>query len=339
MGDGGGKLLWGRSAAGRGAVGPLWGCAAVWSRRPGPVQTQRGGRQDPAPLPQHPQVLRHPPTAASRHGALPCTGRPPARRPPPVHGGGVRPPPHPRGPLPFAPALPCLSGTGQPPPGLGRAGAGCQPHGGDPGCPHPQAGARRCPPVPVLLVLAKLVAAAEPVGSRNDRTVGALLGLLLCLAVGLAVAWHRLCRLSAGRYHPRPMGRRALALLRDCWHWLRGQGDPAVRPCHGDGEVATAAPWDREEELMPWSQDRRPDEEEEEEEKEEEEEEEEKPKEGAGEQEEEEAEAEAAPEGRGEPPGRRGGGGGSSAEALLSDLHAFSGTAAWGDARPHVTAL
>ncbi|XP_072721690.1 protein tyrosine phosphatase receptor type C-associated protein [Ciconia boyciana] len=194
------------------------------------------------------------------------------------------------------------------------------------------AGARRRPPVPVLLVLAKLVAAGEPVGSRNDRTVGALLGLLLCLAVGLAVAWHRLCRLSAGRYHPRPMGRRALALLRDCWHWLRGQGDPAVRPCHGDGEVATAAPWDGEEELMPWSQDRRPDEEEEEEEEEE------KPKEGAGEQEEEEAEAEAAPE-AGESPLGGGEAAGGSAEALLSDLHAFSGTAAWGDARPHVTAL
>ncbi|KAK4823030.1 hypothetical protein QYF61_025369 [Mycteria americana] len=199
------------------------------------------------------------------------------------------------------------------------------------------AGARRCPPAPVLLVLAELAAAGEPVGSRNDRTVGALLGLLLCLAVGLAVAWHRLCRLSAGRYHPRPMGRRALALLRGRWHRLRGQGDPTVRPCHGDGEVATAAPWDREEELMPWSQDRRPEEEEEEKE-EEEEEEEEKAKEGAGEQEEEQGEAEAAPE-AGESPLGGGEAAGGSAEALLSDLHAFSGTAAWGDARPHVTAL
>ncbi|XP_075019553.1 protein tyrosine phosphatase receptor type C-associated protein [Calonectris borealis] len=186
------------------------------------------------------------------------------------------------------------------------------------------AGAWRCPPAPVLLALAGLAAAGEPVGSRSDRAVGALLGLLLCLVVGLAVAWHHLCRLSAGRYHPRPMGRRALALLRGRWHRLRGRGDPAAQPCREDGKVA-AAPRDEEEELMPWSQDERPEEEEEKEEEEEEE-------------EAEEEEAEAAPE-AGESPPSGGQAAGGSAEALLSDLHAFSGTAAWGDARPHVTAL
>ncbi|XP_063187675.1 protein tyrosine phosphatase receptor type C-associated protein [Chroicocephalus ridibundus] len=159
-------------------------------------------------------------------------------------------------------------------------------------------------------------------GNRNDRAVGALLGLLLCLAVGLALAWHHLCRLSAGRYHPRPMGRRALELLRGRWHRLRGQGDTGPQSCQGDGEVA--APQE-EEELMPWSQEQRLEEKEEEEEREEEE--------------EEEEEAEAAPQGGESPPQGGEPAAGGSAEVLLSDLHAFSGTAGWGEARPHVTAL
>ncbi|KAM6133335.1 protein tyrosine phosphatase receptor type C-associated protein [Phoenicopterus ruber ruber] len=196
---------------------------------------------------------------------------------------------------------------------------------------HLQAGARWRPPAPVLLALAGLAAAGEPVGSRNDRTVGALLGLLLCLVVGLAVAWHHLCHLSAGRYHPRPMGRRALALLRGHWHRLRGGGGPAAQPCQGDGEVA-AAPQDEEEELMPWGQDQRAEDEEDEEDEEEEKQEEEE------DEQEEDEEAKAAPE-AGESPPSGGPAAGGSAEALLSDLHAFSGTAAWGDARPHVTAL
>ncbi|XP_017584113.1 PREDICTED: putative F-box protein At1g47300 [Corvus brachyrhynchos] len=81
---------------------------------------------------------------------------------------------------------------------------------------------------------------------------------------------------------------------------------------------------------IPARERRREQEEEEEDEQEEEKEEDEK--------EEDEEEAEAAPEG-GESPltGEKVAGG--SAEALLSDLHAFSGTAAWGDVRPHVTAL
>ncbi|XP_050567084.1 protein tyrosine phosphatase receptor type C-associated protein [Cygnus atratus] len=164
-------------------------------------------------------------------------------------------------------------------------------HLGFPG-PFPFRAGARCPPAPpLLLVLAGLAAAGEPVGSRSDRVVGALLGLLLCLAVGLALAWRHLCHLSAGRYHPRPMGRRALALLRSRWHQLQGREGPAEAPGDRDED---AAPPDEEEELMPWAQHQR--------------------------QEDEEAL-------------------GGSAEALLSDMHAFSGTAAWGDARPHVTAL
>uniref|UniRef100_A0A674GPE2 Protein tyrosine phosphatase receptor type C associated protein n=1 Tax=Taeniopygia guttata TaxID=59729 RepID=A0A674GPE2_TAEGU len=139
---------------------------------------------------------------------------------------------------------------------------------------------------PLLLALAGPAAAGDPAVARNDRAVAALLALLLCLALGLALAWHHLCRLSAGRYHPRPLGRRALELLRGQWHRLRSPGDPAATLGDGDTEVAVR---DEEEELMPWT-----------------------------------------PEG-GESPPSEGEVAGGSAEALLGDLHAFSGTAAWGD--------
>ncbi|XP_037994649.1 protein tyrosine phosphatase receptor type C-associated protein isoform X1 [Motacilla alba alba] len=180
---------------------------------------------------------------------------------------------------------------------------------------------------PLLLALAAPAAAGDPAVARNDRTVAALLGLLLCLALGLALAWHHLCRLSAGRYHPRPLGRRALQLLRGQWHRLRSPGDPAAALGDGDGELPVR---DEEEELMPWSLELRPQRDEEEEEEEDEQ--------AEDEKEEDEEEAEAAAEG-GESPLSEGQVAGGSAEALLSDLHAFSGTAAWGDARPHVTAL
>ncbi|XP_039923543.1 protein tyrosine phosphatase receptor type C-associated protein [Hirundo rustica] len=176
---------------------------------------------------------------------------------------------------------------------------------------------------PVLLALVGPAAAGDPAGARNDRAVAALLGLLLCLALGLALAWHHLCRLSAGRYHPRPLGHRALELLRGQWHRLRSPEDPAAALGDGDGEVAVR---DEAEELMPWSLERRPEQDEEDEQEEDED-------------EHEEDEAEAAPEG-GESPLSEGEAKGGSAEALLSDLHAFSGTAAWGDdVRPHGTAL
>ncbi|XP_064309031.1 protein tyrosine phosphatase receptor type C-associated protein [Phalacrocorax carbo] len=180
------------------------------------------------------------------------------------------------------------------------------------------AGARWPLPVSVLVALAGLAAAGEPEGSHSDRVVGALLGVLLCLVVGLAVAWHHLCQLSAGRYHPLPMGHRVLVLLRGRWRQLRGH----QHSCPIDGEVAAAAPLDEEKELMPWSQDQRPEDDEEEEKDEDDEPEEEREDEEAG----------------ASPPGEEQVAGGS-AEALLSDLHAFSGTAAWGDAKPHITAL
>ena len=91
--------------------------------------------------------------------------------------------------------------------------------------------------------------------------MGALLGLLLCLAVGLALAWRHLCRLSDGRYHPRPAGRRALAVLRGRWRQLRGR-ESAAEP-DGEGDEAPEA-----EELMPWGAERQQRQEEEEEEEE-----------------------------------------------------------------------
>ncbi|CAN8214312.1 unnamed protein product [Coccothraustes coccothraustes] len=184
---------------------------------------------------------------------------------------------------------------------------------------------------PLLLALAGPAAAGDPAVARNDRAVAALLGLLLCLALGLALAWHHLCRLSAGRYHPRPLGRRALQLLRGQWHRLRPPREPAADPGDGDGEVAVR---DEEEELMPWSLERRPQQEEEDEQEDEQEEDEQ----AEDEKEEDEEEAETAPE-SGESPLSEGQAAGGSAEALLSDMHAFSGTAAWGDAQLHVTAL
>ncbi|XP_039245158.1 protein tyrosine phosphatase receptor type C-associated protein [Pipra filicauda] len=208
-------------------------------------------------------------------------------------------------------------------PSSGKARAPCQAQGGDP-CPRPQAGPRWHP---LLLALAGPVAAGDPAGARSDRAVGTLVGVLLCLVLCLALAWHHLCRLSAGQYHPWPLGRRALALLRGRWQRLRALGDPAEAPGDADTEVAGR---DEEEELMPWSLERRLEREEEEEEEEQE---------AANEEEDEqEAEASLALEG-GESPPSAGQGAGGSAEALLSDLRPFSGTAAWEDTRPNVTAL
>lgn len=177
----------------------------------------------------------------------------------------------------------------------------------------------------MLLALVGPAAAGDPAGAHNDRAVAALLGLLLCLVLGLALAWHHLCRLSAGRYHPRPLGRRLLELLRGRWHRLHSPEDPALALGDDDGEVAVQ---DEEEELMPWSLQRQPEQEEDEEEEGEQEE-------DGKEDEKDDEEAKAALES----PLTKGEVAGGSAEALLSDLHAFSGTAAWGDARPNVTAL
>ncbi|KAM9015747.1 protein tyrosine phosphatase receptor type C-associated protein [Ara ararauna] len=172
---------------------------------------------------------------------------------------------------------------------------------------------------PLLLALAVPAAAGDPVGTRSDRAVGALLGLLLCLAVGLALAWHHLCRLSEGRYHPSPMGRRALERLRRRWRRLRAQGDAAAQPGGEDGDAVQEG--DKEEEV--WRRQRPMEQQQQQQQQQEEE---------------EEEEAEAAV-GAGESPPSVGQAVGGSAEALLSELHAFSGTAAWGDAQPHVTAL
>lgn len=251
------------------------------------VRGSGGALRDPVPLPQHLQLLLLPPPTASRARVSPPPPRPLSSAPVPC----------PLSPLPLGPALTPL--------------------------PSPQAAPRWHP---LLLALAAPVTAGDPAGARNDRAVAALLGLLLCLALGLALAWHHLCRLSDGRYHPRPLGRRALRLLRGQWHRLRAPGERAHdlgdRDGDRDGEVAVR---DEQEELMPWSLEQRPKQQQEEEEED-------------GKEDEDEEEAEAMEESR-ERPLSEGEVAGGSAEALLSDLHAFSGTAAWGDTRPHVTAL
>ncbi|XP_031469974.1 protein tyrosine phosphatase receptor type C-associated protein [Phasianus colchicus] len=160
------------------------------------------------------------------------------------------------------------------------------------------------------LLLAGLAAAGEPAVSRSDRAVGALLGLLLCLAVGLALAWRHLCRLSDGRYHPRPAGRRALAVLRSRWRRLLGR-ESTVEPS-GEGNEAPEA-----EELMPWGAERQQREEEEEDGEEE------APQEEEDEGEEEEEDEEEEEQRPAEQP-----------HALPGDAHSLAGTAAWGDARP-----
>ena len=157
--------------------------------------------------------------------------------------------------------------------------------------PVPQDTARR--PAATLL-LAGLAAAGEPAVSRSDRAVGALLGLLLCLAVGLALAWRHLCRLSDGRYHPRPAGRRALAVLRGRWRRLLGR-ESTAEPS-GEGDEAPEA-----EELMPWGAERQ--------------------------QREEEDGEEEAPQEEEQRPAEQ-------PHALPGDAHSLAGTAAWGDARP-----
>ncbi|XP_044537081.1 protein tyrosine phosphatase receptor type C-associated protein [Gracilinanus agilis] len=183
-----------------------------------------------------------------------------------------------------------------------------------------------------LMALASLpgVLGSEDRGSHSSVTVFLLVLLLLILLTGLALAWYHLSRESGGYYHPTRLGislwSQARRLLRatGAARWLQG---PAVEELQDSMEKQ---------------------EEEEEEEDEEEQEQEEEP----------EGESEAQPsqkdkgdvDGASESPGEGQGGeawpkqrkgssprperstsSGGSAEALLSDLHAFSGTAAWED--------
>ncbi|XP_007943134.1 protein tyrosine phosphatase receptor type C-associated protein [Orycteropus afer afer] len=166
--------------------------------------------------------------------------------------------------------------------------------------------------------------------SSNSVTIILLFLLLLLLATGLALAWRRLSRDSGGYYHPVRLGAalwgrtRRLLWASPPGRWLRARAEPASSDIDleqqderdadddyvVDGGLAEAEP--REEQQLC---------------------------------------AEAASPGQA--PAQALGlsiqgpaGSGGSAEALLSDLHAFAGSAAWDDSAgaaggqgAHVTAL
>ncbi|XP_028339701.1 protein tyrosine phosphatase receptor type C-associated protein [Physeter macrocephalus] len=181
--------------------------------------------------------------------------------------------------------------------------------------------------------------AEDSPGPSSSVAVILLLLLLLLLATGLALAWRRLSRDSAGYYHPARLGAalwgRARRLLRASppGRWLRAElGSPDEEPRRqedGQGAADDYDPGAGQEERASRDGERR----------------------GAG------PGPRQAPEPAEEAYGGDSGGGlglgcqgplGSrgSAEALLSDLHAFAGSAAWDDGAEaaggrglHVTAL
>ncbi|XP_024075795.1 protein tyrosine phosphatase receptor type C-associated protein [Terrapene carolina triunguis] len=179
-----------------------------------------------------------------------------------------------------------------------------------------------------LLMLPGAALGSDSNPDNNSVAVVFLVFLLLLLLLVLALAWRKLSHDSEGRYHPRHLCQphRLLAALARRWRELQGQVPPERH-------------WqDKEEEE---------DEDEEEEETLQRDEEEG----GGGKEQQSEEEGTAVPEGtlpHDVPEGALEEGGeaeGASAGGLLSDLHSFSGTAAWedsaaeGGSRQHVTAL
>uniref|UniRef100_H0W0J7 Protein tyrosine phosphatase receptor type C associated protein n=1 Tax=Cavia porcellus TaxID=10141 RepID=H0W0J7_CAVPO len=169
----------------------------------------------------------------------------------------------------------------------------------------------------LLVTLPGTLASGDSVGS-SSVTVVLLLLLFLLLLAGLVLAWHRLSRDSGGYYHPARLGTELWGRTqRLFWasppgHWLQTQfqlGSP--HNAEGQEDVQDAEDEDGVEEAEPQED-----------------------KQQRAEQTEEALNTDA----------ERGSGG--SAEALLSDLHAFSGSAAWDDSTGaagaqglHVTAL
>ncbi|XP_057409501.1 protein tyrosine phosphatase receptor type C-associated protein [Balaenoptera acutorostrata] len=181
--------------------------------------------------------------------------------------------------------------------------------------------------------------AKDSPGSSSSVTVVLLLLLLLLLAAGLALAWRRLSRDSGGYYHPARLGAalwgrtRRLLWASPPGRWLRAElGSPEEDPERQEDEQDAEDDYD----LGGGHGEREPQE---------------------GAQRGEEPSPQQAPEpaeeaydedaegglglGSQGPVGSRG-----STEALLSDLHAFAGSAAWDDSTRasggqglHVTAL
>ncbi|XP_059788155.1 protein tyrosine phosphatase receptor type C-associated protein [Balaenoptera ricei] len=181
--------------------------------------------------------------------------------------------------------------------------------------------------------------AKDSPGSSSSVTVVLLLLLLLLLAAGLALAWRRLSRDSGGYYHPARLGAalwgrtRRLLWASPPGRWLRAElGSPEEDPERQEDEQDAEDDYDLggghgEREAQEGAQ----------------------RGEGPSPQQTPEPAEEAYDEdaegglglGSQGPVGSRG-----SAEALLSDLHAFAGSAAWDDSSRaaggqglHVTAL
>ncbi|XP_006861123.1 PREDICTED: protein tyrosine phosphatase receptor type C-associated protein [Chrysochloris asiatica] len=181
-------------------------------------------------------------------------------------------------------------------------------------------------------------------GSENSKSatiVLLLLLLLLLLVTGLALAWHRLSRDSGGYYHPVRLGAalwgrtRRLVWSSPPGRWLRARAERVW--LNNDNEPQEEEKDVEDDYVMDGSQ-------------------------GSAEPQDEEQQCEVGPSPEPEPADEvhdsdgKGGLGlstqgpacaGGSAEALLSDLHAFAGSAAWDDSAagavggqgPHVTAL
>ncbi|XP_033015151.1 protein tyrosine phosphatase receptor type C-associated protein [Lacerta agilis] len=195
----------------------------------------------------------------------------------------------------------------------------------------------------LLLFPGKAMGAAPERGggrgkSSDDIVVSFLVCLLLLLLLLLFLAWRRLSRNSGGRYHPQ----RLLRGLMLRWQGLWGgelpeeplQGHRDEKP--GDEESGEEQPIDVGDEREQQQLLQGEDEEEEEEEEEEVEEKQEASKEKADPEPAEDKAVQEVSEEEGAPKATE-----SSAGALLSDLHSFSGTAAWEDPgkQLHVTAL
>ncbi|XP_066467588.1 protein tyrosine phosphatase receptor type C-associated protein, partial [Tiliqua scincoides] len=170
-------------------------------------------------------------------------------------------------------------------------------------------------------------------GSSDSATVSILVCLLLLLLLLLFLAWRRLSQESEGRYHPRTLLRGLLL------RWQEFRGEVPTQELSQEYEHERQ----RDEELGEPQQDDDTEEEEKEEQSlqlqqkaEEEEEKEERFSENADSEPPEKAVLLEPSEKDGASRATE-----SSAEALLSDLHSFSGTAAWEDSGKHlhVTAL
>ncbi|XP_054826353.1 protein tyrosine phosphatase receptor type C-associated protein [Eublepharis macularius] len=166
------------------------------------------------------------------------------------------------------------------------------------------------------------MASEEGRGSHSDSTtISLLFCLLLFLLLLLFLAWRRLNRDSQGRYHPR----RLVGALVHQWQAFRGEASPEELP-QGLKDEGDEEPEEPEQQQDIEAEEKVQQEDDQEEERQEDQEDLDKsihsePPEEAELQQPSKEDGAKATEG--------------SAEALLSDLHSFSGTAAWEDRGEH----